>query len=106
MGTHDESQSSDFEVPQTEGKAFQEAVVTLPKLFSRQGPRTTFETDSLETYYKPIDSYEGRHRYDPEFEWEAKEERKVVRKIDYKICSWVCLMFFALYVYCRAEFPY
>lgn len=46
--------------------------------------------------YKPIERYEGRHRYDPEFEWEPKEERVLVRKIDKKICSWVCLMFFAL----------
>lgn len=32
-------------------------------------------------YYKPIDSYEGLHRWDPEFEWEPEEERKVVRKV-------------------------
>ncbi|PSN61237.1 MFS general substrate transporter [Corynespora cassiicola Philippines] len=47
-------------------------------------------------HYEPIDSYEGKHRYDPNFDWEPEEERRVVRKIDKRICTWVCLMFFAL----------
>ncbi|KAF2446798.1 MFS general substrate transporter [Karstenula rhodostoma CBS 690.94] len=47
-------------------------------------------------FYKPMDQYEGKHRYDPDFVWEPEEERKVVRKIDKRICTWVCLMFFAL----------
>ncbi|KAK5116078.1 hypothetical protein LTR85_009360 [Meristemomyces frigidus] len=79
--------------------AFPEAAPILAadtKLFSKTEGRVTFDTDSLEEYYKPIDSYEGIHRYDPEFQWTPAEEKKVVRKIDYKICAWVCLMFFAL----------
>ncbi|KAF2016904.1 phthalate transporter [Aaosphaeria arxii CBS 175.79] len=61
----------------------------------RQG--VTFAGKGLaEDHYRPIDSYEGIHRYDPKFDWEPEEERRVVRKIDYRICSWVCLMFFAL----------
>ena len=42
---------------------------------------TTFETSGLEPYYKPIDKYEGRHRYDPDFEWEPEEEKRVVQKV-------------------------
>lgn len=49
-----------------------------------------------EDYYVPIESYEGRHRYDPKFTWTKEEEKKLVRKIDLRICSWVCLTFFAL----------
>ncbi|PVI05873.1 MFS general substrate transporter [Periconia macrospinosa] len=57
----------------------------------------TFATEGLQAgLYKPIDTYEGKHRYDPDFDWEPEEERKVVRKIDKRICTWVCLMFFAL----------
>jgi len=56
----------------------------------------TFVGGELQSSYKPIDTYEGIHRFDPEFEWEPEEEKKVVRKIDWKICTWVCLMFFAL----------
>ncbi|KAL4956468.1 MFS general substrate transporter [Aspergillus filifer] len=46
--------------------------------------------------YEPIPEYEGRHRYDPKVEWTEADEKKLVRKLDYRICSWVCLMFFAL----------
>ncbi|KAI9719788.1 MAG: hypothetical protein M1812_003276 [Candelaria pacifica] len=62
--------------------------------FQKRG--RTFETFGDPSLYKPIDTYEGKHRYDPEFQWEPKEEKKLVRKLDIKICSWVCLMFFAL----------
>ncbi|KAF2036193.1 MFS general substrate transporter [Setomelanomma holmii] len=58
---------------------------------------TTFATNGLrQDNYRPVDTYEGLHRYDPDFEWEPEEERKVIRKIDKRICTWVCLMFFAL----------
>ena len=41
----------------------------------------TFERFGDESFYTPIDSYEGRHRFDPKFEWEPHEERKLVRKV-------------------------
>jgi hypothetical protein len=75
----------------------------------------TFLTEGLDDFYVPIDRYEGRHRYDPHFRWEEYEEKKLVRKvkrddgnlnlsncadiarqIDLRICTWVCLTFFAL----------
>ncbi|KAL9078672.1 MAG: hypothetical protein Q9157_002400 [Trypethelium eluteriae] len=57
----------------------------------------TFQPSGLdEDFYRPVESYEGIHRYDPKFNWEPTEERKIVRKIDKRICSFVCLMFFAL----------
>jgi hypothetical protein len=31
--------------------------------------------------YRPVDSYEGLHRYDLDFEWAPEEERKVVRRV-------------------------
>lgn len=41
----------------------------------------TFETFGDDSYYTPIDNYEGKHRYDPTFEWEPQEEKKLVRKV-------------------------
>ncbi|OAL18908.1 hypothetical protein AYO22_10237 [Fonsecaea multimorphosa] len=49
-----------------------------------------------EENYVPIEKWEGRHRFDPSFQWTPAEEKRIVRKIDLKICSWVCLAFFAL----------
>jgi hypothetical protein len=44
---------------------------------------TTWATTGLGSdHYRPVDTYEGLHRYDPDFEWEPEEERKVVRKVD------------------------
>ena len=45
---------------------------------------------------EPIDTYEGKHRWDPSFEWQPDEEKRVLRKIDMRICTWVCLAFFCL----------
>ena len=50
----------------------------------------------LDRYYVPIDSYEGRHRYDPKARWTEEEERSLVRRLDWRICAWCCFMFFAL----------
>lgn len=47
----------------------------------------------LAKYYKPVAGYEGEHRFDPEAEWTDAEEAIIVRKIDYRICSWCCLMY-------------
>ena len=42
----------------------------------------TFASAGLEAQkYRPVDTYEGIHRYDPDFEWEPEEERRVVRKV-------------------------
>lgn len=48
----------------------------------RKGNGVTFDTAGLKArLYKPIEKYEGKHRYDPDFDWEPEEERKVVRKV-------------------------
>lgn len=41
----------------------------------------TFDNAGLESHYKPIAKYEGLHRYDPDFDWEPEEERRIVRKV-------------------------
>ena len=51
---------------------------------------------SLDKYYVPIDTYEGRHRYDPKATWSKEEERSLIRKLDIRVCAYCCLMFFAL----------
>ncbi|KAL4893685.1 major facilitator superfamily domain-containing protein [Aspergillus ambiguus] len=57
---------------------------------------STFESTEDARFYRPIDSYEGIHRWDPEFDWSEKEEQKIVRKIDARVCTFACVTFFAL----------
>ena len=75
-----------------------EAQTTEKKLFVRSNQYSTYDndSDSDKAFYAPPTSWEGHHRYDPGFEWTPKEEKRLVRKIDLRICSWVCLMFFSL----------
>lgn len=51
---------------------------------------------SLNKYYVPIDTYEGKHRYNAEATWSKEEEKSLIRKLDLRVCAWCCLMFFAL----------
>jgi hypothetical protein len=57
---------------------------------------SVFDDPKLAEYYKPIPEYEGYHRFDPTAVWTAEEERVLVRKIDWRIMAWCCLMFIAL----------
>jgi len=55
-----------------------------------------FASGGQTRFYEPINSYEGKHRWDPKAEWTEAEEKRVVRRLDFRITSWACLMFFAL----------
>lgn len=52
----------------------------LPRRIVREN-NTTFERFGKASHHRPIERYEGSHRYDPQFEWEPKEEKKLVRKV-------------------------
>lgn len=48
---------------------------------ARRNEGVAFETTEDVRHYKPIPTYEGIHRWDPDFEWDEKEEKKLVRKV-------------------------
>ena len=82
---------------------FPEAVVNDPVLAGRResavpdkerrrssvvgGTLGTFSNSSDDSFYAPIDAYEGKHRYDPKFTWETTDEKRLIRKLDWKICK-------------------
>jgi hypothetical protein len=41
----------------------------------------TVPSGSLQHLSEPVDNYDGRHRYDPDFQWAQGEEKKVIRKV-------------------------
>lgn len=57
---------------------------------------TVVGRENLSSALPPDDSYEGKHRWDPEATWTPEEERRVVRKTDYFLLSALCVMFFGL----------
>lgn len=46
------------------------------------GEGGTFDAVEGHQFYRPIDSYEGLHRWDPDFQWTEDEEKKIVRKVN------------------------
>lgn len=44
--------------------------------------KSAFDVTGDVLHYKPIATYEGIHRWDPNFEWEEDEEKKVRRKVN------------------------
>ncbi|KAK4458264.1 major facilitator superfamily domain-containing protein [Cladorrhinum samala] len=64
-----------------------DAVATLPSVFD--------DPDTAEKYHPRAD-WENVHRFDPLARWTWREENKVIRKIDFRIMVWVCIMFMAL----------
>ncbi|KAJ3857261.1 major facilitator superfamily domain-containing protein [Lentinula lateritia] len=46
--------------------------------------------------YRPPPQYENAHKFDPDARWTWREEKKLVRKIDWRVMLWAGVMFFAL----------
>lgn len=60
-----------------------------------------FEDPNVAQHYRDLyeqAQYECRHAFDPDLTWSPQEERKLVRKLDWHVCLWACIMFFALQV--------
>ncbi|KZS87404.1 MFS general substrate transporter [Sistotremastrum niveocremeum HHB9708] len=57
---------------------------------------SVFDDPEQAKFYEPRPDYENIHRFDPSARWTWREEKAVVRKIDWKIMTWVAFMFFSL----------
>ncbi|CRK23914.1 hypothetical protein BN1723_003058 [Verticillium longisporum] len=58
-----------------------------------------FSDPSVADYWRKVyeqAGYENRHRFDPTLQWTAEEEKKLVKKIDWRILLWAWVMFVAL----------
>jgi hypothetical protein len=63
--------------------------------------RNIFENKKIAEHFAELyedAEYECRHLFKPDFEWETKEEKKLVRKLDWYVCFWACIMFAGLQI--------
>ena len=57
---------------------------------------SVFDNPDTAKYYQPRSDWENIHRFDPSARWSWSEEDNVVRKIDWKIMVFTCIMFMVL----------
>ncbi|KEZ40195.1 hypothetical protein SAPIO_CDS9252 [Scedosporium apiospermum] len=57
---------------------------------------SVYDNPVLAEKYQPRADWENIHRFDPSARWTWGEETKLVRKIDWKIMIWACIMFVGL----------
>ncbi|KAF9493042.1 allantoate permease [Pleurotus eryngii] len=58
--------------------------------------RSVYDDPALAPHYLPKKEYENLHRFDPKVRWTVREERSLVRKIDWKVMLWAAISFSAL----------
>ncbi|VEU22875.1 DEKNAAC103969 [Brettanomyces naardenensis] len=66
---------------------------------SDQNGKNPFIDPTVANYYRDLyesTKYECRGRFDPEFHWDPKEEKKLTRKLDVKVTLLACVLFVAL----------
>ncbi|PWN20871.1 MFS general substrate transporter [Microstroma glucosiphilum] len=57
---------------------------------------SVYDDPHLARFSQPHPEWENKSRFDPLFRWTWREEKKLIRKLDFRIALWAFIMFFAL----------
>ncbi|KAF6842367.1 transporter YIL166C-like protein 1 [Colletotrichum musicola] len=68
-----------------------------PTAIGTQASSTSvYDDPALAPQYQPRKDWENLHRFDPSARWTWEEEDAVIRKTDWRIMIWACIMFIGL----------
>ncbi|KAG2734218.1 hypothetical protein G9P44_002224 [Scheffersomyces stipitis] len=82
-------------------KEEKDLIIEETSIASSSNDKNPFVDPLVAAHYRELyekSQYECRAAFDPEFEWEPQEEKKVIRKLDYRAALTACLMFVSLQV--------
>lgn len=82
-----------------DGQVFINPVFSNDSQYYQVLKKNVFKDPEVAAYYRNLyenSQYECRHVFDPDFEWEPEEEKKLKWKLEYRVCLWACVMFFFL----------
>ncbi|KAL1836228.1 hypothetical protein VTJ49DRAFT_5409 [Mycothermus thermophilus] len=94
--------------PKTESAPDSDGKTEVHKKFFWQKSKVAYDPDAIATQpsvfddpetlkqYQPPAKWENTHRFDPLERWTWREEFRLIRKIDFRIMVWTCIMFMAL----------
>ncbi|PWN31533.1 MFS general substrate transporter [Meira miltonrushii] len=85
--TPKECLASDSTKTQEDVSAELDAIATQPSVY---------DDEEYAKFNKPHPEWENIHRFDPKFRWTWREEKKLVKKMDWRIALWAVVMFFCL----------
>lgn len=92
MAAQPVSLSSDSKHPANYGRnANSVDLSTEPSISEENIARNPFADPEVAAHYRIIyekSQYECRHVVDGTLEWSQKEDRKIVRKLDWHVCTW------------------
>ncbi|KAG5638011.1 hypothetical protein H0H81_002279 [Sphagnurus paluster] len=67
---------------------FRRYLIKAVNLDSTATRRSVYDDPTLAEHYWPKADYENLHRFDPKARWTLREEKALVRKIDWKVMLW------------------
>ncbi|KAK6460942.1 putative allantoate permease [Scheffersomyces coipomensis] len=96
-----EHNSSSSDVEKNKSYPVHEEINSIDESLTKPDPKNPFLDRKVAEHYRQVyeeSQYECRGVFDPHFTWDPAEERKIVRKLDYRVALSACLMFCALQV--------
>ncbi|KJA26803.1 hypothetical protein HYPSUDRAFT_63584 [Hypholoma sublateritium FD-334 SS-4] len=75
---------------------FRRHLYKSPALDSIATRRSVYDDANLAPHYWPKPEYENIHRFDTKTRWTIREEKALVRKIDWRVMLWAAITFSAL----------